>query len=109
VTDQERDQGIPKLVTELFEMVVAYAKQETIEPLKRLGKFVAWGLAGGMLTSLGIVVLLAGVLRLLQNETGSTFRGDMSPLPYAITLAAGMMVLGWAARSVLSGGRKARG
>ena len=36
---------LPQLITELREMVVTYVKQQTIAPLKNLGRYVGFGLA----------------------------------------------------------------
>ncbi|MHB1855084.1 MAG: hypothetical protein ACYCSJ_08635 [Acidimicrobiales bacterium] len=107
--EPKQDPGIPQLVSELWEMVVAYFKQEAVEPLKALLRFVAYGVAGGVCTSIGLVVLLVGVLRLLQTETGSTFHGDLTPLPYVITLATGMVVAALAARAIVSGATRKAG
>ena len=69
-------------------MVIAYVKQETIDPIKGLGRYVAFGLAGSVLLGIGLIVLFLGLLRLLQTETGSAFTGNLSFLPYVITLIA---------------------
>ncbi|HVA44202.1 MAG TPA: hypothetical protein VNF50_12030 [Acidimicrobiales bacterium] len=107
--EPKQDAGIPQLVTELWEMVVAYFKQEAVEPLKALLRFMAYGVAGGICTSVGLVALLIGVLRLLQTETGSTFQGGLSPLPYVITLATGLVVIALAARAIVSGATRKAG
>lgn len=105
-----RDQGVPKLVGELWELVVAYLKQETIEPLKGIGKFVGWGIPGAVLSALGLAVLLLAALRVLQTQTGSTFSGDLTELPYVITAATGMALAALAGVAIVSGrSRKARG
>ena len=100
-----KEAGVPQLAQELREMVVAYFKQETLEPLKSLGRFLAYGVGGGLLTAAGVVVLLVGVLRLLQAETGSTFHGNLTALPYVITLFTGLLIAGLAARAIVSGGK----
>ncbi|MGH9281021.1 MAG: hypothetical protein ACRD12_23405 [Acidimicrobiales bacterium] len=69
-------------------MVVAYVKQETIEPIKGLGRYVGLGLAGSGLLGLGLITVFLGLLRLLQTETGSAFDGNWSWVPYVITLVA---------------------
>lgn len=83
---------LPTLVSELWDLVVAYVRQETVEPLKGLGRFLAWGLAGALLVATGSVFWLLAALRALQEETGDTFTGDWSWAPYAITLAGAVMV-----------------
>jgi hypothetical protein len=75
-------------------MVVAYAKQETLGPLRGLGRFVAFGVSGSIALTVGLVFLLVALLRLLQTETGSTFQGHLTWLPYLITAGAALGVLG---------------
>jgi len=70
------------LLREIVTMVVAYVKQETVQPLQGLGRFVAFGAAGIVLAGIGIFLLVLGGLRLLQTETGSAFRGHLKFLPY---------------------------
>ncbi len=53
---------------ELFEMVRDYVKQETLDPLRGVGRWLAWGTAGAIALLFGAVVGLLGVLRLLQAE-----------------------------------------
>lgn len=78
---------LPSHVQDLSQLVIAYVKQETLEPIKGLGRFVGFGLAGSALVGLGLVTLFLGVLRLLQEETGDAFRGHLKFVPYLITLA----------------------
>jgi hypothetical protein len=65
---------------------VRYVKQETLDPAKRLGGMLLWGLVGSVTTAFGVILVALGVLRLLQDETGSTFTGHLDWLPYLITL-----------------------
>jgi hypothetical protein len=91
---------LPQLLLELRDMVVGYVKQETLIPLKQLGRYVGFGIAGSLLLGLGVVLLAVGGLRALQTETGDTFTDDWSWAPYLITvvgLAAGGAVT-WKAR-----------
>ncbi len=82
---------------EFVDLVVAYAKQETLGPLRGLGRFVAFGVSGSVALSIGVPLLLLALLRALQTETGSTFGGNLSWLPYLITAGAALGVLGLAA------------
>ena len=60
---------------EIVTLVVDYIKQETLEPVKGLGRYIVFGVAGSVALSIGLAVLAVGFLRLLQGETGSTFSG----------------------------------
>jgi hypothetical protein len=91
---------IPTLVEELWDLVVSYAKQETVVPLKGLARFVAFGIGGSLLLGVGVVLLLLGGLRALQTETGTTFTGNWSWAPYGITLAGALIVVIGAALAI---------
>lgn len=82
---------LPQLVLELREMVVEYVKQETVVPLKQLGRYIGFGIVGSFLLGLGVVLLGVGGLRALQTETGTTFVGDWSWAPYGIVFVALML------------------
>jgi Putative Actinobacterial Holin-X, holin superfamily III len=71
---------------ELVDLVVAYAKQETVDPIKGLGKTVAFGVAGAVLVGIGGVFLGLAALRALQTET-DTFVGNLTWVPYLIVIA----------------------
>jgi hypothetical protein len=92
--------GIPTLAVELKDLVVAYAKQETLEPIKGLGRFIAFGVAGSILLALGLVLLVLALLRGLQTELADTFDGNWSFAPYLITLVVCGVVVGLAARAI---------
>jgi hypothetical protein len=79
---------LPQLVLELRDLVVTYVKQETIVPLRQLGRYIGFGIAGALLLGLGVVLLGVGGLRALQTETGETFTGDWSWAPYLIVFVA---------------------
>jgi hypothetical protein len=94
------DKSVPALAAELWDLVRAYAKQETVEPMKGLGRYVVWGLAGSVILSIGLVLLLLGGLRALQTETGTTFTGNWSWAPYLLTLVGTGVVLALVARGM---------
>ena len=83
----KKDKSLPGEAQELFQLVVGYANQETLDPVKNLGRFLGLGMAGALLGSLGAVLLLLGTLRLLQTETGDTFDGNWNFVPYVVVLA----------------------
>jgi hypothetical protein len=85
---------LPQLVLELKDLVVDYCKQETVVPLRQLGRYLAFGIVGAVLLGIGVVLLGVGALRALQTETGSTFTGDWSWAPYLVVVVT--MALGGA-------------
>jgi len=85
-------------IRELKELLIAYAKQETIDPLKGLGRYVAFGLAGALLLGTGITFLAVGALRALQGDhDGPHFTGNWSWAPYAIVVVGALAIaaLSW--------------
>ncbi len=72
---------IPAHAQDLWQLVVAYFKQETVEPVRGVGRFLAFGLAGSALLGLGFVVVFLGLLRLLQDETAMPFGATSSSCP----------------------------
>ena len=98
--------SLPTLLEELRELVVTYARQETVEPLKGLGRFIAFGVAGSLVLGIGLVLLGLAGLRALQTETGSAFHGKLSWLPYVFAVI-GCAVIAGLAVSRVGRGRKA--
>ena len=90
------DTSLPTEVAELWDLVRAYAKQETIQPLKGIGRYVAFGVAGSLLLGIGVMLLALAGLRALQTETGDTFDGNWSFVPYLIVLFGCALVVGLA-------------
>ena len=82
------DKSLPTLAAELWDMVRAYAKQETVEPVKGLGRFLAFGVAGSVLLGMGTVLLTLAGLRALQTETDGYLDNHLSFVPYLIVLVA---------------------
>ena len=97
-------EDIPTLLRDLAPLVVGYVKQEPLEPVRGLGRFLAFGAAGVVVGGTGLFLLVLGGLRLLQEETGSAFRGHLSFLPYVIAL----VVCGAVAALALRAGSRTR-
>lgn len=97
------DRSLSVLSGELFKLVAAYARQETLDPLKALGRFVAFGVAGAIMVGAGGVLITLAAVRAVQSETGHHLGGDLSWVPYL----AGVLVAGLGA--IWSLGRISRG
>jgi hypothetical protein len=85
--------SIPQVATELWELTVAYAKQETVDPLRGLGRYLGYGLSGSLVFGFGAVLLLLSMLRALQTETGTAFTGNLSWVPYVIVVVAAALLV----------------
>ena len=82
---------------ELVDLVIAYAKQETLQPLKGLGKNAALGLGGALLLGIGGIFCSLGALRAMQSETDWFERHNLTYLPYGATILilVVLSIIGW--------------
>ncbi|MGH9094278.1 MAG: phage holin family protein [Acidimicrobiales bacterium] len=89
------DKSISTLAGELKDLVVAYAKQETIDPLKGLVRFIGFGVAGAVLLALGVAFISIAIVRALQYELAPHLGGHLSWVPYlgGVLLASVVAVL----------------
>jgi hypothetical protein len=86
--------SIAQVFSELWELLRDYAKQETLDPLKGLLHYVAVGVGGALLLSIGILLLAMGGLRALQTHTGEHLTGNLSWVPYLAALVVlGVLIL----------------
>jgi hypothetical protein len=95
--------GLRHAGDDAFQLTVDYLKQETIDPLRGLGRFLYMGIAGSFFVAFGILLILIGVLRLLQTETGTALTGDFSWVPYAVVVLLGIVIIGVAAWRITAG------
>jgi len=80
-------------VGDIVDYVKAYAKQETVGPLKGAGQWLGYGAAAAFVLSIGVVLLLLGLLRLLQTEWSRSATGSLSWVAYLITLLVAVAVI----------------
>lgn len=90
------NKGFGEAFSSLREVTLGYAKQETLEPLKGLARYLGVGLGAAVLFGIGFTLWIIAGLRALQNETGSTFDDHLSWAPYLVTLAGAVVVIGLA-------------
>ncbi len=84
----------PGQIQELKQLVVGYAKQETLVPITQTGSRLKFGIVGAVLTALGGLFLLLATLRGLQqiptfSNPNSLDGGAWSWVPYFITVLVG--------------------
>ena len=94
--------SIPQVLSELWEMLVSYAKQETVQPLKGLFRFVGVGVAAMLLLGTGVVLMSVSVLRLLQTKQpfGWQLTGSLNFIPYLVSLAVLGVLIGLAVLAI---------
>jgi hypothetical protein len=82
---------------ELVDLVIAYAKQETLVPLKGLGKKAALGVGGALLLGVGGIFCSVAALRAMQTETDFFEEHNLSYLPYFLTVVILIVLslIGW--------------
>ena len=89
-------------ISELYDLVIKYAKQEAIDPLRGAGRWLAFGLFAAVLISIGVVIGSIGVLRLVQT-TPLGASNAWSWLCYLITVFI-CLVVGFVANSRIKRG-----
>jgi cytochrome c biogenesis protein CcdA len=94
--DKPRSIGKPQedaSLGDVIDYVKAYAKQETVGPLKGAGRWLGFGAAAAFAMGLGLVIVLLGVLRLVQAEFTRLSTGSLSWAAYAVTLVVTLILL----------------
>ena len=94
------DQDLPTLVSELWDLVVRYAKQETLDPVKALGRYLKWGVAGAVLLAVGLPLLLLGGLRAAQEDLSPHLDGSLSWVPYVMVMVACAVIVALLVRGI---------
>jgi hypothetical protein len=95
-------------VTDVVDSVKAYARQETIGPLKGAARWLAMGSLAALSLGLAMVFGAMAVLRFSQDMGGTALDGSWSFLHYFITLIV-MSLLVWLTFSRISQRSLARG
>ena len=85
--------GTADTLRDLKALLVAYARQETLDPLRSLGRSLGWGLRGALLIGSSVLFGALAILRLLQSETDA-FDSTWSWVPYLIVALLMAAVVG---------------
>jgi hypothetical protein len=92
---------------EVFDLVKAYAIQETATPLQGVGRYLKFGLPGAICLGIGFFFLALAGLRGLQEV--DSFNGGDDGIgwfvwaPYAIVFAVAALVLAYLASRITKG------
>ena len=85
----------PASIDAVIDSLTSYVKGQLLHPLSGAGRWLIFGLAGGVLIGGGVALGLLGILRLLQTEFSGIAAADsrLSWLPYLVVLVVGVVVL----------------
>jgi hypothetical protein len=86
------EKTLGEVLRELKDLLVGYARQETVEPFHRLAHYLKFGLPGAISLTLGLFFLSLGILRGLQHLSWTT-TGFGSLVPYLGMIVFQIIVL----------------
>jgi len=92
--------SIPEVMTELWQLLTSYAKQETVEPLKGLGHYIGFGIAAAIVGATGILMLTLAAVRALQTHADGRLDGNWNWVPYVAGLALLGVLIALAVRRI---------
>ena len=102
-----RGNTIQRDLDEIKELALRYIKEETIKPVKEMGRFVMWGAIGSLLVGFGYFFLLFGALRFLQEQF-KVLDGTLSWIPYLIVVVLAAIIIALTLWRIVSGTAKRR-
>jgi flagellar biosynthesis protein FliQ len=104
-----RGASLQRDLLEVRDLFVRYLKEQTIQPLKDLGRYVAFGVAGSVFVAFGVVIGLLGLLRMFQ-ALFPVLDGSLSWIPYLIVVVLALAVGGLVVQRIVSGApRRSKG
>lgn len=78
----QEQKSIQEVLSELWQLLVSYGKQETVAPLKGLGRYIGFGVAAAITGAIGILMLTLAGLRYLQAHSDDHLSGNWNWVPY---------------------------
>jgi hypothetical protein len=96
--------NVPDILQDLKDLLISYAKQETVDPLRNLGRYLGFGLAGISLLTLGTFLVGMALLRFVQTMTGDWVNDPWSWVPYLAPIAFYVLVIVIAVSRIGRGG-----
>lgn len=102
-----RGNSVQRDLDEIKSLAFRYIKEETIQPLKEMGRFVVWGALGSLLVGLGFFLLLVGALRFLQEQF-KVLDGTLSWIPYLVVVVLAALIIGFTLWRIVSSTAKRR-
>ena len=102
-----RGASLQRNFDEIRALVVRYVKEETVQPLKEMGRYSLYGALGSLFVGFGATLLLLAVLRFLQEQF-TILDGNLSWVPYLLVAVLAGGVASLTVWRILSGSTKRR-
>jgi hypothetical protein len=99
--------GLRSRTRDTFFLLRDYLLQETVDPLRLLGRYVVWGTLGSFFVGIGALMLLIALLRMLQEEF-PVLNGSLSWIPYLVVVLVGAAVAGLTVLRIVTGPARRR-
>lgn len=90
LVDKHHPSNAQTAAEELYELTKAYVRQETIDPLRSVGRRLGYGLLGSLFVGVGSILVTSAVLRLVPQHLTFASRGFLSSLVYFV-MALGLL------------------
>jgi len=104
-----RGASIQRDLEEVRDLFIRYFKEQTLQPLKDLGRFVLFGALGSIFVAFGVVVGLLGLLRMIQ-DLFPVLDGSLSFVPYLIVVVLAALVAAIVVQRIFAGAaRRSKG
>jgi flagellar biosynthesis protein FliQ len=101
--------SIQRDLEEVRDLFVRYFKEQTLQPLKDLGRFAMYGVLGSIFVAFGTVVGLLGVLRMFQ-ALFPVLDGSLSWIPYLIVVVLALLAGALVVQRIFAGAaRRSKG
>jgi len=75
-----------EVVSELWGLVKDYGTQEVVDPVKNLGRFIAYGSAAAFCFAIAGLLFAVAFMRIIQVEGRRWFHGNWTFVPYVIAI-----------------------
>jgi flagellar biosynthesis protein FliQ len=86
-----RGASVQRDLQEVRDLFVRYFKEQTVQPLKDLGRFTLYGAVGSIFVAFGLVIGLLGLLRMFQ-DLFPVLDGSLSFIPYLIVVVLALLI-----------------
>jgi len=86
-----RGASIQRDLEEVRDLLLRYFREQTVQPLKELGRFILYGAIGSIFVAFGVVIGLLGLLRMFQ-DLFPVLDGSLSFIPYLIVVVLALLV-----------------